>query len=127
MDQSDKFEFFKWKCPDCSAACRIVNLGDEFKAEVEQLDEQIMLDPVELDILSTLMEERQPMKASEISTLLDITYQLVGKRTEKLRDMDLVLKDRFEGSTKNLITDKALSIYFGESGWNSEDACDGVS
>jgi hypothetical protein len=116
MDQSDKFEFFKWRCPDCDLGkCTIINLGDEFRSEVEALDEQVMLDPVELQILETLHEEHTPMRAGEISTLLDRTYQLVGKRTEKLKDMGLVDKDKSEGHIKSEITDRAEAIYFRES------------
>jgi hypothetical protein len=113
MDQSEKFEFYKWRCPDCpEGVCQVVNLGDEFKKEVEILNQDIMLDPVELQILNVLHDEAEPMRASQISTLLDITYQLVGKRTEKLRDLALVSKDRIDGITRNAITAKASSIYF---------------
>jgi DNA-binding transcriptional ArsR family regulator len=115
MDQSDKFEFYKWRCPECnSGKCSVVNLGEEFRKEVEVLDEKIMLDPVELQILETLHEENSPMRAGEISMLLDRTYQLVGKRTEKLRDMGLVDKDKSEGFIKSEITDRAEAIYFRE-------------
>ncbi len=44
MDQRDKFEFFKWRCPDCSdGVCGVINLGEEFRQEVQQLDQKIML------------------------------------------------------------------------------------
>lgn len=114
MDQSDKFEFYKWRCPDCvDGICSVVNLSDDFKKEVEQLNRDIMLDPVELGILSTLNDEGHPMRAGEISSLMDVTYQLVGKRTDKLREMDLVSKERIEGASKSVITPRAVSIYFG--------------
>jgi hypothetical protein len=115
MDQSEKFEFFKWRCPDCNDGfCRVVDLSDDFKLEVQKLNEDIMLDPVELGILGTLNDETRPMRAGEISVLLDITHQLVGKRTEKLRDMHLVTKDWIDGANRSNITDKAKSIYFEE-------------
>jgi hypothetical protein len=119
MDQRDKFEFFKWRCPDCDLGkCQIINLGEEFRQEVEVLDEKVMLDPVELQILESLHEERTAMRAGEISMLLDTTYQLVGKRTEKLRDMGLVDKEWKDGFNRSEITDRAESIYFraGEQG-----------
>ena len=118
MDQREKFEFFKWRCPDCAEGkCEIVNLGDEFKNEVEGLNQDVMLDPIELEILSVLNDEQDPMRAGEISALLDITYQLVGKRTEKPRDLDLVRKEKLEGVTLNGVTEKAKSIYFAEKGF----------
>jgi DNA-binding transcriptional ArsR family regulator len=113
MDQREKFEFYKWRCPDCDLGrCRVLNLGEEFRKEVAALDEKVMLDPVELQILETLHDEQTRMRAGEISTLLDTTYQLVGKRTEKLRDMGLVDKERIDGFPKSEITDRAESIYF---------------
>ncbi len=71
--------------------------SQEFRQEVQQLNHDIMLDPVELQILGTLNDEGRAMRAGQISGLLDITYQLVGKRTEKLRDMDLVSKRQNRG------------------------------
>jgi len=113
MDQRDKFEFFKWRCPDCDTGkCQIINLGEEFRKEVEVLDEKVMLDLVELQILESLHDEQVPMRAGEISTLIDTTYQLIGKRTEKLRDMGLVDKDRPDGITRSKITERAEAIYF---------------
>lgn len=115
--------FYKWRCPDCSdGVCQVVNLGEEFRQEVQQLNHDIMLDPVELQILGTLNDEGRAMRAGRISGLLDITditYQLVGKRTEKLRDMDLVSKGRIEGANQSAITKKASSIYLGEESTNA--------
>jgi hypothetical protein len=116
MDQRDKFEFYKWRCPECNdGTCQVVNLGEEFEQEVQRLSQDIMLDPVELQILGTLHDEAKPMRAGEISALLDVTFQLVGKRTEKLRDMDLVTKDKTQGVTQSAITPKAAAVYFTES------------
>src|SRR4051794_20308908 len=54
MGEREKFEFYKWRCPDCpDGTCQVVNLGEEFRQEVEQLDHDIMLYPVELQILGT--------------------------------------------------------------------------
>jgi hypothetical protein len=120
MDERDKFEFYKWRCPECSdGICQVINLGEEFRQEVQQLNQDIMLDPVELEILGALHDESRAMRAGEISTLLDITYQLAGKRTEKLRDMDLVSKETIEGAKKSAITPKATSIYFSQSGFKA--------
>jgi DNA-binding MarR family transcriptional regulator len=54
------------------------------------------------------------MKAGEIATLVDVTYQLVGRRTAKLHEMGLVHKKTSkEGATRSTITDKARQQYFG--------------
>lgn len=52
------------------------------------------------------------MRAKEISALINTTYQMVGKRTTKLQQMDLVHKDDADGDMKSEITDKAKSVYF---------------
>jgi DNA-binding MarR family transcriptional regulator len=52
------------------------------------------------------------MRASEISALLDLTYQLVGKRTTKLQQMGLVNKYDVENSVRSKITSKTNEIYF---------------
>jgi Mn-dependent DtxR family transcriptional regulator len=94
----------------------IVSLGVDFKREVETLDKETMLPPVELEILESLNEEGVPMRAGEIATLVDVTYQLVGHRTSKLHEMGLVHKTSKEGVNRSTITDKARQRYFGVSG-----------
>jgi DNA-binding MarR family transcriptional regulator len=71
-----------------------------------------MLPPVELEILETLNEEGNPMRAGEIAGLVDATYQLVGHRTAKLSEMGLVKKSIKESVTRSTLTDKARTRYF---------------
>ena len=90
-----------------------MNLGKDFDLEVEQLREDLMLEPVELEILHTLYQEGRPMRAGEISVLIDVTYQLVGKRTSKLQDMGLVVKARGDDKyMRSEITERAQVTYF---------------
>ncbi|MFB5676772.1 hypothetical protein ACE3NQ_15500 [Paenibacillus terreus] len=115
LEKQDSFEMFHWKCPECSVGlCSIVYISDNFKEEVIELDQDIMLDPIELEILTVLQTEKRKMRAGEISPLIDSTHQMVGKRTSKLQEMGLVEKTRDEndGKTKNEITTRAERIYF---------------
>jgi hypothetical protein len=114
LEQKDSFEMFKWKCPECNEGpCSIVDIRDDFDIELGQIMDDSMLEEVELLILNVLFSERRAMRSVEISLLLDVTYQLVGKRTTKLREMGLVLKTKNEkGSTHNEITEKAIDTYF---------------
>ena len=73
-----------------------------------------MLGKVELEILEILMLENRPMRASEISAFIDQNYQLIGKRTEKLRDLRLVDKTPVNNITLNTITDTAKELYFSD-------------
>ena len=115
LDQKDSFELFKWRCPEChEGRCEVVDLADDFRSEVENLEQEAVLEPVELDILNALYEEGSKMRAGEISSLIDVTYQLVGRRTSKLSDMGLVEKSRSSNDNKvrSKITDRAKANYF---------------
>jgi DNA-binding transcriptional ArsR family regulator len=115
LEQQGGFELFKWRCPECNEGiCSIVNLSEDFEKEVAQLEEDIMLEEVELNILNAINEEDRKMRAGEISTLIDVTYQLVGKRTSKLQDMGLVTKEREPSDNKmrSEITKRAKETYF---------------
>lgn len=116
MEQKPSFEMFKWRCPECGEGpCEIVNLSDEFSDNLEQISEDLLLEPVELEILSTLNEESKRMAAGEISTLIDVTYQLVGRRTAKLQEKGLVRKTRVQEVDQRVrseILQLARDIYF---------------
>jgi hypothetical protein len=114
MESKNSFEMFKWKCPECGeGTCSVVSLSDDFKREVEMLDQEIMLDPIELEIVSILHDEGNAMRAGEIAGLLDTTHQLVGRRTSKLKEMGLVKKDRHDdGGMRNSLTERCQNTYF---------------
>ena len=115
MDDEDKIKFYKWRCPECQVGtCEIVQLSEDFEAEVAKLDEAVMLEEVELNILNVLNESGEWMRAGEISGFIDETYQLVGRRTGKLQDLDLVEKDVIEGNRQSRILQKARDIYFAD-------------
>jgi DNA-binding transcriptional ArsR family regulator len=54
------------------------------------------------------------MRAGEISSLIDTTHQMVGRRTSKLQEMGLVHKERdsSDGRMKNELTSHCKSTYF---------------
>lgn len=113
IDKKDSFVMFGWQCPECKTGkCDIVNLSDDYKREIEQLDKDLMLEKTDLEILQILNSEGEPMRANEISELIDESYQLVGKRTSKLRDSGYVEKKHMNGAVVNIITQTAKSIYF---------------
>ncbi|MBE0472397.1 MAG: MarR family transcriptional regulator [Methyloprofundus sp.] len=115
MDLKASLELYKWRCPDCSEGiCTITNLSDDFKDEVGKLDQGIMLEPVELEIVSVINDENRRMRAGEISALIDTTHQLVGRRTSKLQDMGLIVKERDERDNhmKSTITQRCKDTYF---------------
>lgn len=113
MDKLKDFEFFKWKCPECDdGRCSVVRLSDEYQAEIGQLDEALMLAEVEIEILEILSQEGSRMRAKEISSFMDVTYQLIGKRTAKLQESGLVEKEHEGSIVRSSITQKAKDVYF---------------
>lgn len=113
MDKLKDFEFFKWKCPECDdGRCSVVRLSDEYQTEIGQLDEALMLAEVEIEILEILSQEGSRMRAKEISSFMDVTYQLIGKRTAKLQESGLVEKEHEGSIVRSSITQKAKDVYF---------------
>ena len=113
MDMRKTIEFYKWRCPECQTGkCRVVSLNKEFEQEIGKLETATMLPTVEIDILQTLNEENEPMRAGEIAGLVDATYQLVGHRTTKLSEMGLVQKATVDNVTRSVITETARRRYF---------------
>jgi hypothetical protein len=115
MEKQESFELFNWLCPECKqGSCRIVILANDFQAEFTQLAEETMLEPIELDVLRVLHEEETNMRAGEISVLLDVTYQLVGRRTSKLQEMGLVEKERSvaDNHMRSRIAPRGEATYF---------------
>lgn len=115
IDKKEHLAFYKWKCPECSnGTCSVVNLADDYRDEIDKLNHDIMLEEVELDILGVLNDEQEKMRAGEISALIDVTYQLVGRRTSKLQERGLVEKELDCGVSKSMITQRARQLYFQE-------------
>jgi predicted transcriptional regulator len=115
MEKLKDFEFFKWKCPECDdGRCSVVRLADDYKPEIASLDKSLMLEEVEIDILEVLAQEDKRMRAKEISAFMNVSYQLVGKRTAKLQESGFVDKEQEGTVVKSAITKKARDIYFGK-------------
>lgn len=115
VEQKDHFEFFKWQCPECKEGrCSITNLAGDLERLTEIAAEEVQLEPVELEILETLHYEGRGLAAGEISATIDATYQLVGRRTSKLRDKGLVVKERDadDDRMKSSISQRAEGTYF---------------
>lgn len=114
MEDKKSIERFGWRCPEClEGTCSVENISNSFREEVEKLNKEIMLEPVELDIITTLKDEARDMRAGEIAALIDVTHQLVGRRTSKLKDLGLVDKfDGEDGKVRSGITERCEKTYF---------------
>jgi DNA-binding transcriptional ArsR family regulator len=123
LEEQKSLERYGWLCPECrDGICEIVSLSDDIQAEMAALDRATMLKPMDLEILGTLHEEGREMRAGEIAKLIDTDYRLVGHRTSRLRDSDLVRKAEVGGHMRNSLTTKAHQVYFGEEADPREDS-----
>jgi DNA-binding transcriptional ArsR family regulator len=117
LEQRPGLELYGWRCPECrDGTCSIVNLADDYRNELTQLAQDLLLEETELEILNALDSEARPMRAGEIAALIDVTYQRIGHRTSKLRDLGLVEKraSEFDGNMRSEITQRARETYFAE-------------
>ncbi len=115
IEEKDKIEYFDWLCKECKQGrCHVVSLSDDYIKELKGMDEDLKLEEVELDILEVLNLEAREMRAGEVSALIDKPHQLVGRRTAKLQDNNLVHKETKNSVTVNTITARAKEIYFGD-------------
>jgi hypothetical protein len=115
VEEKEKIEYFDWLCKECkSGKCREISLSDDYIKELKELNEDLKLEEVELDILEVLYSEDREMRAGEVSALIDTSHQLVGWRTAKLSENDLVKKESRNNITLNKITARAKEIYFND-------------
>lgn len=113
IEEKDKIEFFDWLCKECKQGrCKLVSLSDDYIRDLEKLNDELKLEEIELDILEVLFSENREMRAGEVSALIDTSHQLVGRRTAKLKENNLVEKESKNNITQNRITDRARQIYF---------------
>ena len=113
FEEKEKIEYFDWLCKECKRGrCHEVNLSVDYMKELKNLNEDMKLEEVELDILEVLFAENRDMRAGEVSALIDKSHQLVGWRTSKLKDNNLVDKQTKNNIVFNKITERAKQIYF---------------
>ncbi|EAX9749293.1 helix-turn-helix transcriptional regulator [Salmonella enterica] len=107
-------EMFGFLCPQCRKGIMIKQkiIPDGLKKLITHLDSSMLLEPIELSILSVLHGSDISLSASEIAGALDTNRQLIGKRTGKLQDQGLVDKEKDSGKTMNKLTKKAIELYF---------------
>lgn len=115
MEFKPSLELYKWRCPECvEGVCSILELSEYFGEQIKLLDKEIMLEPIELEIINLLFTENKSMKAGEISSLINSTHQLIGKRTRKLQEIGLIekVRDSSTGTVVNKLSNRCVKIYF---------------
>jgi DNA-binding MarR family transcriptional regulator len=101
-------------CPKCRSGTCIV---EHAKVDIELADEKILLSEFDMQFINSLKVD-SPQYPSGLAQELDCTYQKVGKRAAKLKDMGF-LKAKKMTRDKSLgernyysLTDDARDTYF---------------
>jgi hypothetical protein len=107
-------ELFDMLCPKCRSGTCIV---EHAKVDIELADEKILLSEFDMQFINSLKVD-SPQYPSGLAQELDCTYQKVGKRAAKLKDMGF-LKAKKMTRDKSLgernyysLTDDARDTYF---------------
>lgn len=127
-DQLQALQLFGMLCPKCkNGTVRVNNLSRKYAAEIESVNQDLLLPPTELGILQTLHVERKPMRPASIAGELDCSYQLVGWRGKSLSERGLVKRYRNDLGQRLLeISGPAEAAYFSDTKTDSLDVSDGV-
>ena len=107
-------EMFDMLCPKCkSGNCSI----EHANVDIELADEKILLPEFDMQFINCLKVD-SPQYPSGLAQELDCTYQKVGKRAAKLKDMGFLktkemIRNKSLGKRKYYsLTDEALNTYF---------------
>lgn len=107
-------EMFDMLCPKCkSGTCSV----EHANVDVELADEKILLPEFDMQFINSLKVD-SPQYPSGLAQELDCTYQKVGKRAAKLKDMGFLQAkemtiDRTLGKRNYYsLTDEAVTTYF---------------
>ncbi len=127
-DQLQALQLFGMLCPKCkNGTVRVNNLSRKYAAEIESVNQDLLLPPTELGILQTLHVERKPMRPASIAGELDCSYQLVGWRGKSLSERGLVKRYRNDLGQRLLeISGPAEAAYFPDTNTDSLGLSDGA-
>lgn len=125
-DQLQALQLFGMLCPKCkNGTVRVNNLSRKYAAEIDKVNQDLLLPPTELGILQTLHVERKPMRPASIAGELDCSYQLVGWRGKGLSERGLVRRYRNDLGQRLLeISSTAEAAYFPDTNTDSLDVGD---
>jgi len=107
-------EMFDMLCPKCKVGtCKV----EHAKVDVEIADDSVLLPEFDMQFINSLKVD-SPQYPSGLAQELDCTYQKVGKRASKLKDLGFLSAQRMT-KEKSLgernyysLTDEALDTYF---------------
>jgi hypothetical protein len=99
-------------CPVCrTGTCHVINISKKYESLLNEVDQNSLLPATELGILQTLEGSGSPMFAGDIAGELDCSPQLVGWRSKKLAERDLVTREKVKGRRQFTATELARRIY----------------
>jgi hypothetical protein len=114
LDKLESIRLFDFMCPTCKkGTCVVTNLSRKYESVLRDIDEDMLLPPMELGILNVLYTEKKELYAADIAEELDCSFQLVGKRGKILAERGLVDRGKKKGNRRLFkITEDAFKEYF---------------
>lgn len=116
-DKLSNLELFGMLCPKCrKGTCAVAHVV----ANLPVINDELLLSEYDINLLNALHIE-SPQYPAALASELDSTYQKVGKRAVKLKELGLLLAEKkvinVEIGQRNYysISDKAKATYFGAS------------
>lgn len=107
-------EMFDMLCPTCkSGTCKV----EHAKVDVELADDEVLLSEFDMQFINSLKIDN-PQYPSGLARELDCTYQKVGKRAAKLKDLGYLTTEKMTRDAalgeRNYysLSDEALDTYF---------------
>lgn len=102
----------KMKCIECHSPVEVQAFSETISEEISKIDNAKLLPKLELMILHELHKSGDKILARDIAEELDVSSQLIAKRSEKMDRKDLVSRDKTGSLIKYSITEKAIEGYF---------------
>ncbi|ELY2734924.1 hypothetical protein SMC37_004264 [Cronobacter sakazakii] len=108
--------FNKMRCVECQSPVEVESFSESISEEISKLEKAKLLPQVELMILYELNASAEGVIAREIAEELDVSWQLIAKRAEKLERKNYVFRDKSATPIKYSITSKAKREFFFDEG-----------
>ncbi|TBL62231.1 winged helix-turn-helix domain-containing protein [Hafnia paralvei] len=108
-------EYNKMTCIECHSPVEVKAFSESISSEILKIDNAKLLPKLELTILHELHKSGEEMLARDIAEELDVSSQIIAKRSEKMDRKGLVSRDKTGTLIKYSITEKAIDGYFYDS------------
>lgn len=84
QEQIAFLEFLNHKCNKCGSDVRTESLSEELAGELQRIEKDSLLNPIDIDIVMELSRHDDAITAREISEEIDVSSQSIGQKCKML-------------------------------------------